>query len=377
MGKSDRLGLPARVAARAVRATPAAVRGVLAARRRLLDLADQLLPAEVALSDVLWGLQRTNVAGVLVTSGLADAMYEQARTPSDLARELDLDPDVTERLLQGAAASRLVDFDRAGRARLTRLGAPLSSAHKRSIASWAAVNANPMAALGYRELGTQLREGAEPSGIRRATGQSLWEFFASHPEDGATFAAAMRETSGFDRGGIVYGYPWPERGVICDVAGGAGHLLASILDHRPAARGMLIDSPDVLAEAKTFLDSRGLADRIECRPGDLFGTLDARADVYILKWILHDWSDDSCRDILLRLRSTMPAGSRVVVIDQHREANAPNSFTPLLDLHMLALCEGGRERSPEEVHALFRDAGLKPGPVHHSGPQMLVEGVAP
>lgn len=55
---------------------------------------------------------------------------------------------------------------------------------------------------------------------------------------------------------------------------------------------------------------------------------------------------------------------------------APNSFTPLLDLHMLALCEGGRERSPEEVHALFRDAGLKPGPVHHSGPQMLVEGVA-
>ena len=111
------------------------------------------------------------------------------------------------------------------------------------------------------------------------------------------------------------GYPWPRRGVICDVAGGIGHLLAAILEHRPKARGILLDSPEVIEQADAFLRDRGIADRIERRTGDLFGELDARADVYTMKWILHDWSDDACRDILARFRATMPPGSKVVTID--------------------------------------------------------------
>ena len=49
----------------------------------------------------------------------------------------------------------------------------------------------------------------------------------------------------------------------------------------------------------------------------------------------------------------------------------------MLDLLMLVCCEGGRERSPQEIHALMRDAGLKPGRVRHTGFTMLVEGIAP
>jgi len=119
-----------------------------------------------------------------------------------------------------------------------------------------------------------------------------------------------------------------------------------------------------------------LAERIERRPGDLFGELDARADVYVMKWILHDWSDDACRGILGRLRATMPVGARVVTIDQHNDSARPNPFTAMADLHMLVECEGGRERSPAEVHALMRDAGLQPGRVRSAGLHMLVEGIA-
>jgi hypothetical protein len=43
----------------------------------------------------------------------------------------------------------------------------------------------------------------------------------------------------------------------------------------------------------------------------------------------------------------------------------------------VACCEGGREHSPQQVHDLMRDAGLKPGRVRHSGLTMLVEAVAP
>ena len=159
--------------------------------------------------------------------------------------------------------------------------------------------------------------------------------------------------------------------------GGIGTLLAAILQRRAGARGILLDAPEVLAEAEDFLRSRGVADRVQRRAGDLFGEIDARADVYVLKWILHDWSDDACRDILRRVRATMPAGSRIVAIDQHLERNRPSPVSSMVDLLMLVECEGGRERSPEEVHGLMRDAGLAPGRVRHAGLHMVVEGVAP
>jgi hypothetical protein len=41
-----------------------------------------------------------------------------------------------------------------------------------------------------------------------------------------------------------------------------------------------------------------------------------------------------------------------------------------------AECEGGRERSPAEVHELMQAAGIVPGRVRHAGVHMLVEGTA-
>ena len=345
-------------------------------RRRVLDLADRMLPAEAALWDAVAGMQRTKLAGVLVTSGLADALDARPRVLGELARELKLDPDVTARVLRAAAAARLVDFDGEGRARLARLGGPLAADHARSIASWAAYVAAPANTSAYGELEAQLRGGAEPSGHRRAFGNSVWEYFGEHPDEGARFGNAMRELTAIDVAVLARAYPWPRRGVVCDVAGGVGTLLAAILERRSGARGILLDAPEVLAEAESFLRSRGLVERIERRPGDLFGALDARADVYVLKWILHDWSDEACRGILSRLRATMPAGARIVTIDQHNDPARPNPFTAMADLHMLVECEGGRERSPAEVHALMRAAGLRPGRVRTAGLHMLVEGVA-
>lgn len=354
-------------------------RRVIGARRRVLDLADAPMPGEVALFlDVALGLQKTKIAGALVSSGLADALGKDSREPVELARELGLDPDVTTRVVNAAIALRLMRLDRAGRARLTKIGAPLRRDHPKSIASCIAFYAHPDTATTYANLDAQLREGAQPSGYQRAFGTSLWEYLADRPDMGALFADTMRQLTEFDLDGVVRAYPWPRRGVICDVAGGIGHLLAAILEHRPNARGILVDSPEVIEQAERFLRERGLAERIERRTGDLFGgQLDAHSDVYTMKWILHDWSDDACRDILRRVRATMPPGSKLVVIDQHYEAGRPNALTPMVDVNMLAFCEGGRERSPQEVHALMRDAGLIPGPVRHFALTMLVEGIAP
>ena len=354
----------------------AAARAALAARSGLLELADRLVPAEAALWDLVAGLQRTNLAGVLVDSGLADALSSGPREPGELAAELGLSEQVTLRVLGAASASRLVRMDRAGRARLTRLGKPLARRHAYSMSAWVGYQSSSSNAKAHMELGGQLREGAQPSGHRRAFGNSVWEYFAEHPQEGARFGEAMRELTAVDLGALARSYPWPRDGVICDVGGGIGTLLAAILKRRPAARGVLVDAPEVLAEAEDFLRSSGVADRVQRTPGDMFGALQAQADVYVLKWILHDWSDEACREILGRVRATMPAGSRVVVIDQHLDPTRPSRISSMVDLLMLVECEGGRERTPQEVHGLMREAGIEPGSVRHAGLHMIVEGVA-
>jgi hypothetical protein len=70
----------------------AVARGLTNARRRMLDFADGGGPGAAALADLVFGLQRTKLAGALVSSGLADAIGGGKRAPDDLARELGLDP---------------------------------------------------------------------------------------------------------------------------------------------------------------------------------------------------------------------------------------------------------------------------------------------
>jgi urease gamma subunit len=342
-----------------------------------MDIADATLPSEAALFYLVWGMQATRITGALTSSGLADALGEGAHAPTDLANRLGLDADATARIIDAAVALRLMRLDESGRASLTNLGAPLRSDHPNSIASWVSFFSDPDTAAAYGHLDAQLREGAQPSGFQREFGQSMWEYFAERPAAGARFADSMRQLTAIDLKAIVRAYPWPKRGVICDIAGGTGLLLAAILERRRKARGILLEAPEVIKEADAYLRTRGLAERIECREGDLFGALEARADVYTMKWILHDWSDDACVDLLSRVRSTMPAGSRLVTIDLHHERGRPNSHTPMGDVMMMVICEGGRERSPEEVHELMRKAGLRPGRVRHCGLTMLVEAMAP
>ena len=64
------------------------MRGALAARSRVMSLADAGVPGAFGLSDLTWGLQRTKVAGTLVTSGLADALGKDWRDPVDLAHKV-------------------------------------------------------------------------------------------------------------------------------------------------------------------------------------------------------------------------------------------------------------------------------------------------
>ena len=352
----------------------AAVAAVLAARRALHGLADRIVPAHIALFDKSIGLGRTSILGALAELGIADELARGPATAEDLAARLDLDADALHRVLRAAAVEGATRLDRRGRFRLTRLGRPLTTGDPRTIHAWVRYIALPSTGAAWGDLAESVRTGR--SAFRRQHGSSVWEWFSAHPDEERLFAAAMRRLTQEDAPAIARGYPWPERGTVCDVAGGVGTLLAAILETRPGLRGVLVDAPGVLHEADAHLRQRGLRERVDLAEGDIFERVDARADVYVLKDVLHDWDDAASARILATVRATMARGARLVVIEALQERNRPDQIASLADVQMLTQCEEGRQRSAQELGALLRGAGLTPGPVRRTAGPAVVEATA-
>src|SRR3954470_15929068 len=266
--------MPDRPAPRAV------VTAVTGARRGLLSFADRLLPSQFALFDKTIGMARTHVLAALAELRVPDALGDHWRSADEVARELDLHADTLHRVLRASAVEGLVKMDKRGRFKLTRTGAQLRSDADHSLRDWVIYMGSKATASAWADLAESIRSGE--SAFPRVHGMSVWEWFAQHPEEERAFAGGMRRLTEELSPAIVAGYDWPQNGVVCDVAGGVGTLLAAILRARPDLRGVVVDAPGVLTEANEWLSVQGLRERVELSEGDIFTRVDAQADVYVL-----------------------------------------------------------------------------------------------
>jgi hypothetical protein len=95
---------------------------------------------------------------------------------------------------------------------------------------------------------------------------------------------------------------------VCDIGGGHGHLLCTLLREEPGDEGIVLELPDVVQnDDEHWHEPMDLEDRVEFVAGDFFQAVPS-ADAYLLKHILHDWNDAECIDILSTIREAAPEG---------------------------------------------------------------------
>jgi len=188
--------------------------------------------------------------------------------------------------------------------------------------------------------------------FRHVHGMSLFEYLADHPDEARMFDRRMTRFSSAEIPQIVEAYDFSRARTVVDVGGGEGRLLSAILGAHPAVRGVLFDQPHVAGEAEHGLEEGGVADRCTIVGGNFFDGVPAAADVYLLKWIIHDWEDDDAVKILANCARAMDPAGRVVLAEV--VIGAGNSG----DDHMMVL-PGGRERTEAEFAQLFAAAGLR------------------
>ncbi len=106
--------------------------------------------------------------------------------------------------------------------------------------------------------------------FEHAFGMPVFTYFAEHPEPGRVFNEAMTSWTNQLVIGVVDAYDFSPFGTVVDVGGGHGALLASILERNPGMHGILFDQPHVVAEARDYLVTVGVANRSTAVSGDFF-----------------------------------------------------------------------------------------------------------
>ncbi|HEY3354941.1 MAG TPA: methyltransferase, partial [Polyangia bacterium] len=284
-----------------------------------------------------------------VRLGLPDALAAGPADAAALATACDADAVAIGRLARALTTLGLLGEDEEGRFRLTETGARLRRDAPGSLHAWALYWGSLARAFGT--MAHAVRTG-RPAGIA-----------APASEAPSVFDAAMAELTRPVCGAIVAACDLGGVSTVVDVGGGAGALLAAILEVHPAVRGILLDLPSAARLAEQTLAARGVAARARCVGGDFFAAVPPGGDLYLLKSVLHDWSDERAAAILGACRGAMAPGARLCVIE--RLAPARLSTSPRdrslarADLTLLVTA-GGRERTEPELRALLAAAGFTP-----------------
>jgi hypothetical protein len=109
---------------------------------------------------------------------------------------------------------------------------------------------------------------------------------------------------------------------VVDVGGGVGGFSLQLSQVHPQLRFIIQDRAAMLKQAETVVWPKDNPDaiaqqRVQFCPHDFFEINPIKeADVYWLRYVMHDWSDDFCVRILAGIKPSMGPRSRILICDQ-------------------------------------------------------------
>ncbi|KAJ6485343.1 O-methyltransferase [Mycena vitilis] len=199
-------------------------------------------------------------------------------------------------------------------------------------------------------------------------------------------------------GAILNGFLWsglPDKTLIVDVGGGIGSVSLEIAQANPHLRFLIQDKNAVLGEGKQYWDTElpgaEAAGRVSFAEHDFFSPQPVKnANIFLMRFITHDWSDAYALKILQRLRASAQPYTKLVLLEvlvplvcgedeayKHIPGAVPDAPPPPLlpnlgivgmmpylgDMQMMALLRGC-ERTFPHYYSLLKEARWEIEEVH-------------
>ncbi|KAF8016481.1 hypothetical protein BT93_H1871 [Corymbia citriodora subsp. variegata] len=318
------------------------------------------IPSMVFVPMVLKGVFELEIMELLANSGQL--------SPSDIAARLSINnptaPDMIDRMLQLLASYSILSCtlveDKCGRPqRLYGLGprskyyvdnngASIVPAHmllqdKTVLESWHC-----------------LKDAVKEGGIDlfgRTHGMNLFDYMSGGQDTRFTdmFNKGMKAPTAMVLPKIVQHYSgFSKVKTVVDVGGGVGETLKIILSKNLHIRAINYDLPHVIAAAPPIPG-------IEHVGGDMLNAV-PKADVHFMKWIIHGGDDEFCVKVLKNCWEALPPTGKVVIVEvvipEYPETDELSQSTFLMDMNMLRITNGGKDRTRKEFADLAHASGF-------------------
>ncbi|MET9513739.1 methyltransferase [Streptomyces sp. NPDC002994] len=320
-----------------------------------------------------------------VRLGVVELVGDTPRRAAEVAADAGAEHGPMTRLLRALAGLGLLKEAAPDSFSVTPAGALLDPGRPDSLTSFVRMFTEPAIVRAWEHLDDSVRTGE--IAFDAVFGTDFFSHLAQHPELSAEFNAAMSQAVSETAAALPFAYDFGRFTTVTDVGGGDGTLLAGVLDAHPGLTGVVFDTAQGLAEAPKTLERHGLKGRCSLIAGDFFRSVPEGSDLYLMKSILHDWTDDQAVTILSHCREVLPPGGLILivepvlpeVVDTDAEADVTDGgVTYLSDLNMLVNM-GGRERTRKDFEDVCHRAGLSitsVTPLTEAAPYSLIEAVA-
>lgn len=329
--------------------------------------------AALYLMDLIMGYSYQASLRAVALLGVADHLLGGPKTAQELAQELGVEALPLHRVMRLLATRDIFKEIDGQRFTLTPAAECLCKSSPYSLRGAAMMLTDETF---WRPAGIIAESVRGHSAFKKVFNTSFFEYWSrpeNHTEEN-DFHAGMSSMSEVENPCLVRSYEFPKNATVVDVAGGMGGLLLRVLQANPTLHGILFDREPVLA--RTRLGELGDDSRWRLQPGSFFESCPP-ADIYLLKYIVHDWPDEKATEILLNCRKAMLPSGKVLIMDTLiQEDNQPH-FGKSMDILMLGSFDGGRERTEAELKGLLANADLKINRIIDTGTYLsIVEAVA-
>ncbi len=323
-----------------------------------------LLPAPEQIRElysIMGGHRVSQALYVTAKLGIADLLKSGSLRSDELARATETYEPALYRLLRFLTGVGLFREPTPRRFALTTLGAGLCADVPGSLRTNVLMQLDDPHWSAWGQLLHSVRTGQTAFG--QVHGAEFFDYLGRHSEPAAAFHQAMTSNTARSGAAITRAYDFSGIRRIVDVGGGHGLFLALILQAHPPMRGVLFDRPEVVQGAAASLEMAGVSDRCEIVGGDFFAAVPQDGDAYLLRQIIHDWTDAQAITILANCRRAMAQSGKVLVVERALVSDHRESLGALhLDMEMLANL-GGLQRTDAEYGALFEAADMRLGAV--------------
>ena len=342
---------------------PVPIVNVVKKLRGALDYAKKkAFPAPVALLEMATGHWLASAVHVAAELDIAGELKAGPLKVEELAVKVSADPNSLYRLLRTLAAAGVFKEISSRTFALNSLARPLLRDAPDSVRGMCLLGGRGFHWDAWGSLRHSVRTGQ--SALEHQRGKNLFEYLATHPEDNRVFNEAMTGWASQSASAVAAVVDFSGFRLVADLGGGNGNFLGRLLVSYPNMQGLLFDQAHVIEGAGEILSRLGVADRCEQVAGSFFETLPPGPDAFILKNIIHDWQDSKAIEILARVAAAMSDKSRLFIVESVIPEG--NEFHPgkLIDLEMLVITPGGKERTLAEFETLCLHTGLEIVKVH-------------